>query len=154
MWDFLSEVQIIIIIIIILFCFPVFQYNAQFHNVMQVTHAEYRACNTTSPKATYTTGNDSITITNRGHHYFFCGVPGHCQAGQKVDINVPRLQASSASPRGAPAPSSGSDDSRTVPASGVPDHSPNSGFATVGVRSRYKLGVAVAVLGLHCSIFG
>ncbi|KAJ6430032.1 hypothetical protein OIU84_021445 [Salix udensis] len=61
----------------------VFEYNAQFHNVMRVTHAMYKACNTSAPLATYTTGNDSITIKTRGHHFFFCGVPGHCQAGQK-----------------------------------------------------------------------
>ncbi|KAL8100223.1 hypothetical protein AgCh_032466 [Apium graveolens] len=38
--------------------------------------------------------NDSITITKHGHHFFLCGVPGHCQAGQKVDINVLRLSDS------------------------------------------------------------
>lgn len=68
----------------------VFEYNPQFHNVMQVTHAGYRACNSSSPIATHTTGNDSITITTRRHHFFLCGVPGHCQAGQKVDINAHR----------------------------------------------------------------
>lgn len=68
----------------------VFEYNPQFHNVMRVTHAEYKACNASIPISTHTTGNDSITIDTRGHHLFICGVPGHCQAGQKVDINVPR----------------------------------------------------------------
>ncbi|WCJ23726.1 Cupredoxin superfamily protein [Euphorbia peplus] len=70
----------------------VFQYNSQFHNVMRVTHSMYKTCNASTPLATYTTGNDSITIKTRGHHFFMCGVPGHCQAGQKVDINVLRLQ--------------------------------------------------------------
>uniref|UniRef100_A0A7N0VN80 Phytocyanin domain-containing protein n=1 Tax=Kalanchoe fedtschenkoi TaxID=63787 RepID=A0A7N0VN80_KALFE len=65
-----------------------FVYHQQFHNVMQVTHPEYRSCNVTKPIAAYATGNDSITINNYGHHYFLCGVPGHCQSGQKVDINV------------------------------------------------------------------
>ncbi|CAI9118517.1 OLC1v1020099C1 [Oldenlandia corymbosa var. corymbosa] len=68
-----------------------FEYNPQFHNVMQVTHPQYQACNASSPIATHTTGNDSITITNHGHHFFLCGVPGHCQSGQKVDINVLRV---------------------------------------------------------------
>ncbi|ONI13171.1 hypothetical protein PRUPE_4G207500, partial [Prunus persica] len=36
----------------------IFTYNNQFHNVMS------------------------------GHFYFLCGTPGHCQAGQNVDINV------------------------------------------------------------------
>ncbi|CAN0886997.1 unnamed protein product [Linum grandiflorum] len=73
-----------------------FEYNPQFHNVMKVTHAMYRACNASAPLQTYTTGNDSITITTRGHHYFICGVVGHCQSGQKVDINVLRITDPSA----------------------------------------------------------
>ncbi|GMH08420.1 hypothetical protein Nepgr_010260 [Nepenthes gracilis] len=71
-----------------------FEYSPQFHNVMQVTHAAYRACNASFPIATHTTGNDTIVVTKRGHHFFLCGVPGHCQAGQKVDINVPRASSS------------------------------------------------------------
>lgn len=77
---------------------PVFEYNPQFHNVMRVTHAMYRACNTSAPLATFTTGNDSITITTKGHHFFFCGVPGHCQSGQKVDINVLRTTTDQMAP--------------------------------------------------------
>ncbi|KAL1543232.1 mavicyanin-like [Salvia divinorum] len=68
----------------------VFEYNPQFHNVMQVVHSEYKACNASSPISTHTTGNDSIAINTHGHHFFVCGVPGHCQSGQKLDINVLR----------------------------------------------------------------
>lgn len=75
-----------------------FEYNPQFHNVMRVTHAMYKTCNASLPIESYTTGNDSITITTRGHHFFLCGVPGHCQSGQKVDINVPRVSAASIAP--------------------------------------------------------
>ncbi|EYU41504.1 hypothetical protein ABFS82_07G029800 [Erythranthe guttata] len=97
----------------------VFEYNPQFHNVMQVTHAEYRACNVSSPISTHTTGNDSITIDTRGHHFFLCGVPGHCQAGQKVDINVLPLSTS------APATPSGIFTPSPVPESAVPAPSPS-----------------------------
>ncbi|KAL8490812.1 hypothetical protein ACS0TY_022719 [Phlomoides rotata] len=76
----------------------VFEYNPQFHNVMRVTHAEYKACNVSSPITTHTTGNDSITIDTHGHHLFICGVPSHCQAGQKVDINVLRAPSIAATP--------------------------------------------------------
>ncbi|KAJ8768330.1 hypothetical protein K2173_021483 [Erythroxylum novogranatense] len=100
-----------------------FEYNAQFHNVMRVTHAMYRACNTSAPIAAYTTGNDSITIKTRGHHYFFCGVPGHCEAGQKVDINVPR------DPALAPSPSASVQPSPPVPSAKTPDQSSPSGSA-------------------------
>ncbi|KAM7260486.1 hypothetical protein ACFE04_016227 [Oxalis oulophora] len=89
-----------------------FEYNAQFHNVMQVTHAMYRACNVSAPLATYTTGNDSVTVTKFGHHYFLCGVPGHCQSGQKVDINVLHLSG--------PAPTLGPSSQPSSPSSSVP----------------------------------
>lgn len=96
----------------------VFEYNPQFHNVMQVIHSEYKDCNASSPISTHTTGNDSITITTHGHHFFVCGVPGHCQAGQKVDINV--LRSPSLAPTESGVPSS-------VPAASVvPAPSPSA----------------------------
>lgn len=104
-----------------------FEYSSQFHNVMQVKHAEYKSCNVSSPIATHTTGNDSITITNHGHHFFLCGVPGHCQAGQKVDINV--LHDSSM----APTPSTLSS---SVPGAIVPAPSPSE-TAPMYVSSRF-----------------
>ncbi|XP_030465895.1 mavicyanin [Syzygium oleosum] len=118
----------------------IFQYNAQFHNVMHVTHAEFRACNTTSPKATYTTGNDSITLTNRGHHYFFCGVPGHCQAGQKVDINVLRNPVSAQTPS-----------PLAVPVSGNQEPSPNGGHLPRTSKASFAmLGLLSVVLVVCC----
>lgn len=96
--------------------FPVFEYNPQFHNVMQVIHAEFKACNATSPISTHTTGNDSITINTHGHHFFLCGVPGHCQTGQKVDINVLRAPSVGPSPPRRPSP---------VPVATVPAPSPS-----------------------------
>ncbi|KAI7981491.1 hypothetical protein LOK49_Contig35G00012 [Camellia lanceoleosa] len=66
----------------------------KYHNVLQVTHKEYQACNSSAPIATYSTGNDSITTTKRSHHLFLCGFHGHCQARQKVDINVCRTPLS------------------------------------------------------------
>ncbi|KAK4355617.1 hypothetical protein RND71_024588 [Anisodus tanguticus] len=112
----------------------VFQYSPQFHNVMQVPHAEYQSCNASAPIATHTTGNDSITITTHGHHFFLCGVPGHCQAGQKVDINVLRV-SSSASPSQSPLSSS------HIPAVAVP--APSSSHASYWLPS--KFGVVMAV---------
>lgn len=114
-----------------------FEYNPQFHNVMQVTHPQYQACNASSPIATHTTGNDSITITTHGHHLFLCGVPGHCQAGQRVDINVIRT---SLAPTPSPAPS--------PPA--VPTPAPASNAAALLYNSNRLVGdlgtvIAVAV---------
>ncbi|GAA0184892.1 hypothetical protein LIER_32180 [Lithospermum erythrorhizon] len=106
----------------------VFKYSPQFHNVMQVTHAEFRACNASSPIATHTTGNDSITITTPGHHFFLCGVPGHCQAGQKVDINV--LRSASVTPSPSPAPAAVDAAEAPAPSIGIasPLHDSNRRF--------------------------
>lgn len=121
--------------------FSVFEYNPQFHNVMRVTHAEYKSCNATSPIMTRATGNDSITIDNKGHHFFICGVPGHCQAGQKVDINVLRAPSVAAGPSGStasPAPSVAA--GALAPSSGAP------------VRFE-KLGYML-ILQIVCFVFG
>ncbi|XP_028771637.1 mavicyanin-like [Neltuma alba] len=73
----------------------IFQYNPQFHNVMRVTNQMYKSCNASAetPLETFSTGNDSIKLNNYGHHLFMCGFPGHCQRGQKIDINVIRVSA-------------------------------------------------------------
>ncbi|XVF66684.1 hypothetical protein PTKIN_Ptkin10aG0056900 [Pterospermum kingtungense] len=98
-----------------------------------ITDRMYEACNVSAPLATYTTGNDSISITAKGHHYFLCGTPGHCQAGQKVDINT--LGTSDTTPTPAP--------SVAVPAS-----SPSSAisFKALNRWSFIKLGLAMAAL--------
>ncbi|XWS54001.1 hypothetical protein CRYUN_Cryun10bG0050200 [Craigia yunnanensis] len=125
-----------------------FEYDAQFHNVMRVTHPMYKACNVSAPLATYTTGNDSINITTKGHHYFFCGVPGHCQAGQKVDINV--LRTSETSPAQAPfglTPPS-------VPSVGVPAPSPSNAISLKALKWSFsKLGLAMAAFAVFVSGF-
>ena len=81
----------------------VFEYNNQFHNVKQVTFQDFQSCNGASPIATFTSGSDSITLKRPGNYYFLCGVPGHCEAGQTLDIMVtPASLRPSASPLSAP----------------------------------------------------
>lgn len=131
----------------------VFTYNAQYHNVIHVTHADYQACNETTPIATYTTGNDSYIIKTHGHHYFLCGVPGHCLAGQKVDINVAR-EAVLLAPTPQAAPSSGESTSSLTPAISAPAASPSDSpplNALVGLLS--KLGFAMAVFVVFVSTY-
>lgn len=122
---------------------PGFEYNPQFHNVMRVTHSMYRACNASAPLATYTTGNDSITITRKGHHYFFCGVPGHCQAGQKVDINVLRTTATAPTPSAFPPPS--------VPATKAPG--PSSSTAASLRDSNSITGILIGLAMIVFAVF-
>lgn len=121
----------------------IFSYSPKFHNVLQVTHDAYKSCNATSPIATYTTGNDSITITSRGHHWFLCGIPGHCQAGQKVDINVRKA----ALPLASPAPS-------VSPAAPAPAPSgASSGFTSKGLLMlEVVFSVVVVIATLACNV--
>ncbi|XP_061376554.1 mavicyanin-like [Gastrolobium bilobum] len=124
----------------------IFEYNAQFHNVMRVTHAMYKSCNGSSPIATFTTGNDSIKITNYGHHFFFCGVPGHCQAGQKVDINVLRVSAAAPTPSALNSP--------TVPVVNVPAPSPSSANSLIALKGAFgMMGLTIAILALAVSSY-
>ncbi|KAL6195390.1 hypothetical protein ACLB2K_031009 [Fragaria x ananassa] len=41
--------------------------------------------------AAYSSGSDTITLERPGHYYFLCGVPSHCDAGQKVEVVVNNL---------------------------------------------------------------
>ncbi|XP_071691711.1 mavicyanin-like isoform X1 [Rutidosis leptorrhynchoides] len=120
----------------------VFTYNKQFHNVMQVTHADYRSCNISAPIATYSTGNDSVIITTYGHHFYLCAVPGHCQAGQRVDINVQRLVSSTLAPTSSP-PALASLPSPSVTPTSPTSSNPNS-VAKVTSLWLTNFGLAVA----------
>ncbi|XP_010522107.1 PREDICTED: mavicyanin [Tarenaya hassleriana] len=66
-----------------------FQYNKDYHDVTEVTLQDFQSCNVSSPAmAVYKTGSDMVNLTREGHYYFICGVPGHCQVGQKLEILV------------------------------------------------------------------
>ncbi|KAI3449638.1 hypothetical protein Pfo_006303 [Paulownia fortunei] len=75
-----------------------FKYDPRYHNVLQVSRSDFHSCDATAPISTYATGNDSIVIHSPGHYYYICGFVGHCQAGQKVDIRVPRSHRPAAIP--------------------------------------------------------
>lgn len=66
-----------------------FEYDAGEHNVVRVTHKDFKSCSASNSTLIRHTGSDDIVIKKPGHLYFICSVPGHCQAGQKVDIRVP-----------------------------------------------------------------
>ncbi|XP_074571769.1 chemocyanin-like [Curcuma longa] len=93
----------------------VFTYNTNFHNVLEVSKNNYGACNASSPIGTYATGNDSIMLKHKGHLYFICGFPGHCDAGQRVDIKVSKLSSAAPSPSPSPSPSPTASASSTSP---------------------------------------
>ncbi|KAL3693075.1 hypothetical protein R1sor_006726 [Riccia sorocarpa] len=94
----------------------VFEYTAGSHSVLEVTKSKYDTCDTTSPISSHVAGSDKITLGKAGTYYYLCGVPGHCDANQKITITVDAAAAPvgapstnstgtpKASPKAAPAP--------------------------------------------------
>lgn len=91
----------------------VFNYASDLHSVLQVTRSSYKECNITSPFTTNSDGKTIINLPHKGSYYFICGIPGHCQAGQRFQLKVVdaagHVETSQAAARGdatlsAPAP--------------------------------------------------
>uniref|UniRef100_A0A0E0LFS3 Phytocyanin domain-containing protein n=1 Tax=Oryza punctata TaxID=4537 RepID=A0A0E0LFS3_ORYPU len=85
----------------------VFQYVKSQHNVLQVTEATYRSCDTggggdAGVLKSYDTGYDRVQLTEPNATYWFiCDFPGHCLGGMKLVVKV------SAAPGGGSPPPSG-----------------------------------------------
>ncbi|KQK12791.1 basic blue protein [Brachypodium distachyon] len=58
------------------------------HNVVVVDATSYASCSVPSNAPTFTSGDDTITLTAPGEWFFICGIEGHCQDGMYLDINV------------------------------------------------------------------
>lgn len=137
------------------FC-AVFNYDAKFHNVLQVALPDFHSCNSSSPLATYSTGNDSITITSPGHYYYTCGFVGHCEAGQKVDIRVPKALQPTAVPVSSPirAPPSHKAVPTTSPSgSFTPSPSQNRAESLLPFDFCSKIVLFLLVFGLYVNVF-
>ncbi|KAK1554865.1 hypothetical protein Q3G72_018511 [Acer saccharum] len=128
----------------------VFEYNNQFHNLKRVTLQDFRSCNATWASITvYSSGSDSINLKGLCHYYFLGDYPGHCQAGQKIDILVtPSSFRSRGSQSSAPyaLPPSGSSSTMTQPPIPAKINSASS-------RSSFKLWHALALLCTFCCGF-
>ncbi|KAI3936217.1 hypothetical protein MKW92_043569 [Papaver armeniacum] len=57
-------------------------------DVLEVNSDDYRLCNSKSPLATYTAGNDIVTLSKPGRRYFISGNYADCNNGLKVVIGV------------------------------------------------------------------
>eukprot|EP00253_Pinus_taeda_P017082 PITA_17082 len=85
----------------------VFLYNKRVHNVLEVTEEDYDLCTTSRPLASHSDGNTTVILKTAGNHYYICGFPGHCSAGQRLGIRVSRAaNVLPGSPSHSPAPSS------------------------------------------------
>lgn len=127
-----------------------FEYNKEFHNVVRVTHKNFNTCNSTAPYASWATGNDSFPITKTGHYYFICGLPSHCQAGQRVDIRVTQ-RTPSQSPSPSPSPNPVIDTPDTIapaPAPGPSAVHPSKKSASSSLQSHLMLLMFVVATAL------
>lgn len=95
----------------------VFNFTENQHDVAEVTNSAYDACNGTNPIFRQTSSPANITLQTVGEHYYICTFSGHCNAGQKLAINVSRASSSAPvpAPALAPQPSSPSPSSSLAP---------------------------------------
>ncbi|KAM0848149.1 hypothetical protein ACQ4PT_054568 [Festuca glaucescens] len=132
----------------------VFDYSSS-HDVVEVSKAGYDTCSTSGSVATYTGGKTTIKLTTAGKRYFICGIPGHCTAGMKLEVNVVAA-ATPANPRGqrsvapvaAPAPARapvGSSTDEQQPNVSSPTGSTPSSAASIGAKAAVALAMGMAV---------
>ena len=103
------------------------------HTVIQVGREDFAACNvqTNNKLGAWYSGNDVVPLDKPGKMWFFCSVPGHCDNGMKLVIDV---VGAGAAPTPAPAPAP------------VEPASPPSSAPTMGSTVGGAVAVAGAVL--------
>lgn len=94
---------ILLIRLLILFEFAVWEYDGAKDSVLLVTKRDYVTCNTSSPVETYTGGSTKVKLERSGPYYFISGAQGHCEKGQKLIVVVISKRHSSISPAPSPA---------------------------------------------------
>ncbi|KAE8729530.1 putative Early nodulin 16 [Hibiscus syriacus] len=82
----------------------VFNFTTGQHDVLEVTEADYDNCNAANPISNVTNGPTRITLDRTGDHYFICGFPGHCAAGQKLNVEVRNGNRNGTAPTPRPSP--------------------------------------------------
>ncbi|KAK1679908.1 hypothetical protein QYE76_040756 [Lolium multiflorum] len=137
-----------------------FKYEV-YHNVLEVTKADYASCATGSPISTHSGGDTTFELTEAGTRYFICGIPRHCSNGtMHVKITTVAYDAATAAaieaaaapgaaPSSAPLPSPPADvysDARTAPAGAPGASTPKSSAPRYQRTSAAVAGLAFAAL--------
>ncbi|CAA7033442.1 unnamed protein product [Microthlaspi erraticum] len=112
----------------------IFQYDKGLHNVLEVSSKDYESCNPNSALATYESQYELVILNRTGHYYFICGLPGHCESGQKLDVlvmpaslqNTPTVQPNNSSPSSNPNPNPSPSSNPNPNPSPLPNPSPSS----------------------------
>ncbi|KAH9561695.1 hypothetical protein CY35_05G036800 [Sphagnum magellanicum] len=63
-----------------------FLYNAEAHNVVRVNNQQYDDCSTNAQPVA--DGATVFRLNEPGMYFFMCTVPGHCEAGMKLQLRV------------------------------------------------------------------
>ncbi|XP_044955703.1 early nodulin-like protein 1 [Hordeum vulgare subsp. vulgare] len=64
-----------------------FKYEAK-DSVLLVNHDDYKMCSTVTPVTRFADGDTKFKFDRTGFFYFVSGVPGHCEAGQRMMVRV------------------------------------------------------------------
>ncbi|XP_021805720.1 blue copper protein-like [Prunus avium] len=80
----------------------VFEYDAKKENLVQVDHKGYKECEAKDSLFSFASGNDNVKITMPGDFFYISSIHDHCNAGQKLHIQV---HASSSTPSPSQTPS-------------------------------------------------
>ncbi|KAL6633636.1 hypothetical protein ACP70R_026307 [Stipagrostis hirtigluma subsp. patula] len=140
-------------------------------SVVLVGHDEYKQCSTETALGRFTGGDTRFTFDRAGPFYFVSGVPGHCEAGQRMIVRVTASSvltghAPAAAPGMPPTAGGGSGSVRRgapspamAPRAGVPSGSSasspspspqpeSSGASRRGITSSVAVGLLVAVIAM------
>ncbi|KAL5221196.1 hypothetical protein ABZP36_025909 [Zizania latifolia] len=138
-----------------------FKYSPSMHDVVEVSKADYDACSSSTPIATFNSGDDTIPLPAAGTRYFICGVGNHCNNGMKITVKVEAAATGSnpapppmappragSPPAAAATPPTAASTPPTATGGGRPAPPSSSATKSAGVESLVGLGVAAIAAGL------
>ncbi|XP_052165890.1 mavicyanin-like [Oryza glaberrima] len=130
----------------------VFKYSPAAHDVLEVNKADYDSCSSSSPIATFNSGDDTIPLTAAGTRYFICGFNGHCTGGMKVAVKVEATTGSNPAPSPMTprprTPTAMAPNAMPPTAGGRPVPPSSSASQSAGVASLVGLSLGAIVVGL------